>query len=99
MDIGKIGVLTGLIASVVAIILYALSLRGNRKTLLAARGAYAVTAGCAVFCFGRLMWLVVHHRFAYKYVYHYSSPDLGSGHTALDRFFLYAATWAGQEGS
>lgn len=92
MDIGKIGVLAGLVASALAIILYALALRGNRKTLWAARAAYSVAAASAVFCFGRLMWLCVQHQFQYKYVFEYVSNDLGFP-------FVYAATWAGQEGS
>src|SRR5438034_7209302 len=99
MDIGRIGVGLGLASAIAAVVLYVLSLKGNRKTLLAARVAYGLTAFFGIFCFGRLMWLVVHHQFQYKYVYHYSSPDLGSGPTWNDKFFLYAATWAGQEGS
>src|SRR5579872_1999467 len=92
MDIGKIGVLVGLVASLSAIVLYALSLRGNRRVLIAARLAYATTALSVFFCFGRLMYLVSHHRFEFNYVFKYSSADLGWP-------WNYAATWAGQEGS
>jgi len=38
------------------------------------------------------MWLCVRHQFQYKYVFEYVSRDLGFP-------FVYAATWAGQEGS
>src|SRR5215831_823426 len=92
MDIGKIGVLFGLICSISAVVLYALSLRGNRKFLLAARSAFALTAVSAVFAFGRLMWLVYHQQFIYKYVFEYSDKTL--------KFpWNIAASWAGQEGS
>lgn len=92
MEIGRIGVWTGLAASIAAVALYVISLRGNRKVLLAARVAYGLTAFCVFFSFGRLMWLVVHKQFQYKYVFEYVSADLKPP-------FLYAATWAGQEGS
>src|SRR5579871_4480439 len=92
MDIGKIGVVVGLCASITAIVLYALSLRGSRRLLWAARGAYGATALSVLFCFGRLMYLVSHHRFEFEYVFKYSSADLGWP-------WNYAATWAGQEGS
>src|SRR5258708_7270585 len=92
MDIGKIIVLLGLAAAIASIVLYLISLRGNRKVLWAARAAYALTAFCVIFCFGRVMWLVYHQQYQYKYVFEYSSPDL--------RFpWTIAATWAGQEGS
>lgn len=92
MDIGRIGVFIGLGASTLAVLLYALSLRGRRKVLWAARIAFALTAASVVFCFGRLMWLVVNHKFQYEYVFNYSSADLSFP-------WNYAATWAGQEGS
>src|SRR5438067_6237504 len=92
MDIGKVGVLIGLGASIAAIALYVLSLRGNRRILWAARSAFALTALSVFFCFGRLMFLVSHHRFEFDYVFRYSSADLGFP-------WKYAATWAGQEGS
>jgi len=92
MDIGKIGVLVGLGASVLSVALYALSLRGSRKTLWAARAFFALSAASIFFCFGRLMWLVVNHKFEYEYVFSYSSADLSFP-------WNYAATWAGQQGS
>lgn len=92
MDIGKYGVLFGLATSLCAIILYALALRGNRKLLLAARASFGLTAASVFFCFGRLMYLVSHHRFEYEYVFNHSSKDLGWP-------WNYAATWAAQEGS
>ncbi len=92
MDIGKIGVLAGLICSISAVVLYALSLRGNRKVLLAARSALALVAMSAVFTFARLMWIVYHQQFQYKYVYEYSD-------TTLKLPWNIAASWAGQEGS
>src|SRR5258708_34740566 len=92
MDPGKIAVLAGLITSVLAISFYALSLRGNKRLLWAARGAYLLTGAAVFAAAGRLMWLVVNQQFVYKYVYQFTSPDL--------KFpFTYAATWAGQEGS
>ncbi len=92
MEIGRIGILAGLGTSTLATLLYLAALRGNRKTLQAARAVYALAATCIIFSFGRLMWLVVHHQFQFQYVFDYSSEDLGPP-------FLYAATWAGQEGS
>src|SRR5689334_22197887 len=92
MDIGKIGVLVGLIGSILAVVLYALSLRGNRKVLLAARSAFAMTVFSAVFTFARLMWIVYHRQFQYKYVFEYSDVTL---HFPWN----IAASWAGQEGS
>lgn len=92
MEVGRISVVLGFGASLVSILLYVLALRGNRKALPAARVAYGVTALCAAFCFGRLMWIVAHKQFQYHYVFKYVSRDLESP-------FLYAATWAGQEGS
>jgi cytochrome c-type biogenesis protein CcmF len=92
MEIGKIGVIVGLVASIASIVLYVLSLRGSRKVLNAARGAYAVAGLSVVFCFGRLMWLVYHHQFQFKYVFEHSSTDLVFP-------WNIAAAWAGQEGS
>ena len=98
MEPGRIAIVAGLGASALTVILYALSLRGSRKLLIAARFAFALTVACVVFCFGRMMWLVVNHAFQHEYVFEYSSADLGKS-GGFARFFLYAATWAGQEGS
>lgn len=92
MDIGKISILLGLIASLSTVVLYTLAIRGGRKMLLAARAAFAVTLLCVLASCGRLMFLVSQHKFQFDYVFRYSSADLGWP-------WNYAATWAGQEGS
>ncbi len=92
MDFGRISVFAGLIASLSAVVLYTLAIRGNRGLLLAARSAFAVTVLSVFACFGRLMFLVSQHKFQFDYVFRYSSADLGFP-------WKYAATWAGQEGS
>src|SRR5437763_15577020 len=92
MEPGKLAVVFGLCAAISAVILYLISLRGNRKVLLAARFCFVLTALSALVCFGLLMWLVTHKQFQYSYVFNYVSPD-------LEYSFLASATWAGMEGS
>src|ERR1043165_5080864 len=92
MELGRIGVLVGLAGALSTIPLYLLSLRGSRRALQFARIGLGMTAGSALFCFFRLMWLVTHKQYQFDYVFSYVSPD-------LDYPFLAAATWAGQEGS
>lgn len=92
MDTGHLLVYFGLGTTLLSILFYALSLRGSRRMLLAARGAFALASIATVASFGRLMYLCANHQFQFQYVFDYTSPDLGWP-------FVYAATWAGQEGS
>src|ERR1051325_7157075 len=92
MELGRIGVFIGLTAALCTIPLYILSLRGSKRILGFARLGLGLTAGSALFCFFRLMWLVTHKQYQFDYVFSYVSPDLNYP-------FLAAATWAGQEGS
>ena len=92
MDLGRLVVLGGALASALALASYVVSARGKQGHLRWARWFYVLAAAAAVTVFGRLMYLVATKQFAYRYVFDYVSRDLNGA-------FLYAATWAGQEGS
>ncbi len=71
---------------------YYLSLRGYAFYLPVARWLYtSIVAGIVVVC-AIQMWNIVTHNFDINYVYGYSSRDLAPP-------YLYAAFYAGQEGS
>jgi cytochrome c-type biogenesis protein CcmF len=89
---GRGAVLAGLVCAALSAVLYLASLKRRGKTLGAARALLAVSALASAFVFIWLMHLVAAKRFEYRYVFDYVSLDL---HGA----FLYAASWAGQEGS
>lgn len=72
--------------------LYAFALRGNEFAAMLGRYFYRFTAIGIVFAFLGILWLVFNHRFEYHYVWNYSSRELQS-------WFLFAAGYAGQEGS
>ncbi len=98
-DPGRFAVAVGFVCSTLAFLLYILAdlaRRRNRpsvgRLLRFARAGFTIAALASVFVFLQLMRLVVAKRFEYRYVFDYTSVDL---HGA----FLYAATWAGQEGS
>lgn len=92
MDIGKIGILAGLTASFISIPLYILSMRKRKPLIAFARICFAISFFMAGFAFFRLMWLIANHQYQYRYVFDYSSSN-------LEAPFIYAATWAGQQGS
>jgi cytochrome c-type biogenesis protein CcmF len=92
MDIGKIGILIGLAASLLSIFFYLLSIKTKRSGIMAGRIFFGLAGCMSFFAFFRLMILIANHDFTYKYVFDYSSAN-------LEPPFLYAATWAGQQGS
>lgn len=82
----------GVAMALLAVIGYALVLRGNRAALPYARaGVYGMLA-MLVAVWGTLIFAFATRRFDIAYVNNYSSRD-------LDAFFTVAAIWAGQPGS
>ena len=92
MDIGKLSLAAGLFLSALSVVLYVVSLKGSKGILIAARLCFGASALMSIAAFTRLMMLIVGHQFQYSYVWEYSSRNLSSP-------FIYAATWAGQQGS
>ncbi|MFM8841044.1 MAG: cytochrome c-type biogenesis CcmF C-terminal domain-containing protein [bacterium] len=72
--------------------LYAFALRGNEFAAMLGRYFFRFTAIGIVFAFLGILWLVFNHRFEYHYVWNYSSRELHA-------WYLFAAGYAGQEGS
>ncbi len=91
MELGRLSVLIALAASCATVVAYFAALRRPRA-LVWARAAFGVASLSTAAAFFRLMWLCANHRFEFQYVFDYTSTDLGAP-------FVYAATWAGQEGS
>lgn len=71
---------------------YFLALRGRTNLLGVARWVYRGVAAGLVLAICLLMANVITHKFEYTYVWRYSSSELGA-------WFLFAAGYAGQEGS
>ncbi len=91
-EAGRAAVVAGFVSAVLSTALYGAALKRRPAALGVARGLFLLSAVASVFVFFWLMHLVAAKRFEYRYVFDYASADL---HGA----FLYAATWAGQEGS
>ncbi len=90
--LGTFLIVTSLAMAMLAVVSYALVLRGQRLALPYARlGVYA-TFGGILMAWILLITLFLAHRFDIDYVYSYSSRD-------LEPFFKVAASWAGQSGS
>lgn len=92
MEFGRIVVVAGAAFAFLALASYVLGARGSRRAVGWARLFYVLSAAAALAVFARLMYLIGTKDFAYRYVFDYVSADLNGA-------FLYAATWAGQEGS
>ncbi len=92
MDIGKLSILAGLAASSLTVLLYILSMGKRKPLIVLARVCFVIAFLMGGFAFFRLMWLIAHHEYQYRYVFDFSSSN-------LDAPFIYAATWAGQQGS
>lgn len=89
--IGTSSLWFALAASIVAVVLYAVSFRKN-AWILYARVAFLATIVGIIVAAGTFSWAIVTHKFQYAAVAHYSSRQLP--------FFLLLSTfWAGQEGS
>lgn len=71
---------------------YAFGLRGNAQAIQFGRLLFRITAIGIVIAFLGILWLVFNHRFEYHYIWNYSSKE-------LQAWFLFAAGYAGQEGS
>ncbi|MFZ9760549.1 MAG: cytochrome c-type biogenesis CcmF C-terminal domain-containing protein [Candidatus Kapaibacteriota bacterium] len=71
---------------------YAFALRGNEQAAQIGRMLFRLTAIGIVIAFLGILWLVFNHRFEYHYIWNYSSRE-------LQAWYLFAAGYAGQEGS
>ena len=71
---------------------YAFALKGNERAADIGRFLFRFTTIGIVISFLAILWLVFNHRFEYHYVWNYSSRE-------LQAWYLFAAGYAGQEGS
>ncbi|MCL4515271.1 MAG: cytochrome c biogenesis protein CcsA [Firmicutes bacterium] len=92
MMIGNLMLLGGFIASGLAVVAYALAMRGDQKMLILGRRAFYTLAGLATAAGIYLMYLILTHRFQVAYVFQYSD-------SRLPAIYLFSSFWAGQEGT
>lgn len=71
---------------------YAFALKGKENAAQIGRLLFQFTAIGIVIAFLGILWLVFNHRFEYHYIWNYSSKE-------LQAWYLFAAGYAGQEGS
>ncbi|MGE5400935.1 MAG: cytochrome c-type biogenesis CcmF C-terminal domain-containing protein [Ignavibacteriales bacterium] len=90
--IGSILLTLALVASLVAVIMYFLSFRGNSNTLQIARISYHVMAVFVIVAATLFLHAILTHQYQYKYIYEYSGSGLSLG-------LLMSTFYAGQEGS
>ena len=93
MILGYLLLALALVATVAANVLFTLSRRPGKESLLrAARGAVVVAAAGVVGASAYLSYLIATHQFQVAYVAEYSS-------LRSNEWYLFAAFWGGQEGS
>jgi Cytochrome c biogenesis factor len=93
MILGYLLLALALVATVGANVLFTLSRRPGRATLLkAAKGAVVTAAAGVVGASAYLAYLIATHQFQVAYVAEYSS-------LRSNKWYLFAAFWGGQEGS
>jgi cytochrome c-type biogenesis protein CcmF len=90
--LGTSFIVAGIAAALVATVSYALVTRGNTAALAYGRLGTRAALGAVLLVVVLLAFLFIAERYDIKYVYDYSSRDLGF-------FFRVAAMWAGQPGS
>lgn len=90
--IGNILIVIALIASVFSLWMYNYSLRGYKNTLNYARLGYFISSAFVVLASAFLMYLIILHKYEYRYVYEFSGTGLSWG-------LLFSTFYAGQEGS
>jgi cytochrome c-type biogenesis protein CcmF len=90
--IGSVFILTALIFSAGAMVMYYLVYRGNTAVLNYARLSYHLMAMFVVSASAFLWYIILTHQYQYHYVYNYSMNSLSTG-------FLLSSFWGGQEGS
>lgn len=90
--IGSIVLSLALASSLMAMVMYFLTVRGYKNTINYARVAYHVMAMLVIVAAALLWYAILTHSWEYRYVYDYSSTKLKTG-------FLLASFWGGQEGS
>jgi cytochrome c-type biogenesis protein CcmF len=90
--LGTILIVSGIVAAALASVSYALVPRGYTAALAYGRMGTRAALGAVLLVVALIIFLFLERRYDIKYVYDYSSADLGFG-------FRVAAMWAGQPGS
>jgi len=90
--IGSVIVLTALVFSIAAMVLYYFTFKGNVTLLNYARISYHLMAMLVIAASAFLWYIILTHQYQYHYVFSYSMNSLSTG-------FLISSFWGGQEGS
>jgi len=90
--VGSIILTLALIASVVSVIMYFLTFRGQSNTLNIARISYHAMSVLVIVGATLFLHAILTHQFQYNYIYNYSGKGLPAG-------LLISTFYAGQEGS